>query len=153
MKELWIPGLSEMPDVTNVFDMMLLYQEQLDEVKNPDDTQSWHPLAIGALRALSASIKAMPFEDRQISVATDLAVLRNTEDMEKQWEVENVGLRGSLYDVNCIKMGAGALPAISLAMEVESFFDISDPDDSSLIFTSATAPINHVHYIKPDLAA
>ena len=105
------------------------------------------------MRALHAVIKNLSFEERQISVATNLALLKSTEDREKHWEVEDVGLRGALYDVDCIKRGAGMTPEIALALEVESYFTLADPDDSDLLFTSASAPINHVQYIRPDLAA
>jgi hypothetical protein len=151
MTELWIPNLNDTPDVTNVYDMMVLFQEQLDEVRTPDDIHSWRALAEGALRSLSRAIKEMPFEERQISVATNLALVKSVEEQDKMLEVANVGLRGSLYDVDCIKRGAGFQPELSLAMDVESFFPITDPSDGDFIFTTASTPIGKVQYIRPDI--
>lgn len=153
MSELWIPGLNEMPDVNNVYDMMLLYQEHLDEVSDPEDTHTWHSVAIGALRVLSTNLKEMSFEERQINVATNMAVMSNPEDESVQWRVEDVGLQGMLYDVHCIKLGRGAMPAIALGIDARSYFSIAEPEQAEAMFTTVTAPIAQVQYIEPVFAA
>jgi hypothetical protein len=153
MGELWIPGLNEMPDVANVYDLMLLYQEQLDTVSDPADIHSWHAVAIGALRVLSTTLQEKSFEERQVNVATNLAVVTSLEDESRQWRVEDVGLQGMVCDVQCIKLGRGAMPAIALGIDARSFFPMTDPDQKEPMFTSVTAPIAQVQYIEPVFAA
>ena len=149
MSELWIPGLDDTFDATNAYDMMLLFQEQFDKISDPADTDSWKPMAIGALRALGIAIKKMTFDERQINVATEFAVFQSTEDKSLHLEVENVGLRGSIDDVHCcVRLGDSLGPCIALGLDVESIYPIAHPEDGDLVLTTAVTPISKVHYIE-----
>ncbi len=147
VSDLWIPNLGE-TNVHNVYDMMLLYQAELDRVSNPEHIESWHGMAMSALRVLFAEIKAMSHEERQINVASEFVLMASTEDHTAHIQVENVGLRGRLDDVHCIKMGRTVMPAIALAIDVESVYPITNPDQGDLVLTAAVAPIAKVHYIE-----
>lgn len=153
MAELWIPNLNGNPDVENIFDMMLLFQEQLDSVADPADTASWQEIARLGLRSLAASLNALSFEERQVSVATNMAIVKSIEDAKTSWEVEDVGLRGSLDDIHCMKLGSAAMPAYALGIDVEAFFTIGDPADGDIIMTAAVTPIRHVQYVEQGFAA
>lgn len=148
MTELWIPRLEETYDVSNVYDVMLFFQDELDKVNSTEHAENWRDFAAGALKTLSYAIKNMSFEERQISVATNLAIMANTEDTTVRLKVENIGLRGTLQDAHCMTLSRTIPPSIALGMDVESFYPIDNPDDGGLVLTTAVTPIAKVHYIE-----
>lgn len=145
MTELWIPQPNKQPDVTNIYDMMLVFQEQIDkEIGKYAKIQQ----ATFALRALSMCLKQLPDEERQISVVTHLAVIDSTEEEGKGAIAEHVGLRGMIEDVHCINIGQRVPMSVSLGIDVISMFPPDSPDDDDLILSTAKAPISSVRYIE-----
>lgn len=149
--DLWIPNLEE-TNVHNIYDMMLVYQAKLDKVSDPEYIESWHGLAKNALRRLFMEIEAMSPEERQINVVTEFVLMTSTEDSTTHIPIENIGLRGRLDDVHCIKMGRTIMPTIALGLDVESVYPITNPDEGDLMLTTAVAPISKVHYIQREVA-
>src|SRR5690606_24941545 len=97
-------------------------------ISDPENEHTWHSVAIGALRSLAISLNSMSIEARQINVAANMVVMADPKNESRQWQVEDVGLQGMLYDVHCIKMGRGAMPAIALGIDTRSYFPMADPD-------------------------
>ena len=145
MTELWIPQPNKQPDIENLYDMMLVFQEQIDkEAARSAKIQQ----ATFALRALSVCLKQLPDEERQISVVTHLAVIDSTEEKGKGAIAEHVGLRGMIEDVHCINIGERVPLSVSLGIDVISMFPPDSPEEDDLVLSTAKTPINSVRYIE-----
>lgn len=145
MSEFWVPQPNKHPDVSNLYDMMVVFQEQLD--LTPGREAKIH-LAKLALRALASSLDSLTDEERQVSVVTGLAFIHSTEHDKQGAMVENVGLSGLIEDVHCVHMGETLPMAVSLGLDVVSIFPPDSPEDNDLILSIAKAPINSVRYIE-----
>ena len=147
MSELWTPRPYETQNVTNIFDMMMLYQEQLDSADTLATRQMYAQFAHTALKRM---LRRMPDADRNLMVVTDLTVIEEFDDQQQTAVIEQgVGLHGELLDVNCIQMPETEVPiALSLSMDVTSLFPVDDPDNLVALMNNAKAPISNVRYIE-----
>lgn len=145
MKELWIPQPNKHPDVTNLYDMMLLLQEQLDK---EDSREGKIQSATFALRALAHTLDSLSEDERQVSVVTGLAVIDSTHESGKGEIAEHIGLRGMIEDVHCINIGERLPLSVSLGLDVVSVFPESAPEENEYVLTTAKAPINRIRYIE-----
>lgn len=144
MSELWTPDTNKIPDVTNLFDMMLVFQEQLDNIADPS---AKFTAACIALRSLSATLRNTEAEEEQVVVATTLAVVGTDQPVSQVFR-QDVGLSGFVFDVDCISRGEYLAPSIAININAVSLHPAEDPDDLEYIMTTARAPINHVRYIE-----
>ena len=146
MSELWTPRPYETQNVTNIFDMMMLYQEQLDSA---DTVATRTMYARFAHTALKRMLGRMPHSERNLMVVTDLTVIEEFDDQQTAVIEQGVGLHGELLDVNCIQMPEAEVPiALSLSMDVTSLFPVEDPDNLVTLMNNAKAPISNVRYIE-----
>ncbi len=145
MKELWIPQPDKQPDVTNLYDMMLLFQEQLDKEQSMEGKIQ---CATFALKALSRCMETLSDNERQISVVTGLAVIDSTDRPGSGMIAEDIGLRGMIEDVHCINIGERLPLSVSLGIDVFSAFPEDSPEQDDLILSTAKAPIARVRYIE-----
>lgn len=145
MSELWIPQPDKTPDIENLFDMMLLFQEQIDGLEGRE-TKIYH--AMIALRALSVGLKRMDDDEKRITLVTGLAVIDDTEEAGKGGIVEHVGIDGLIEDVHCIQVGERVPISISLGIDAFTIFPSHDPEDADHVFSNAKTPISRVSYIE-----
>lgn len=145
MPELWIPQPDKHPNVENLYDMMMVFQEQLDNLSS--GTDKFH-MARVALKALSLGLKDMDEDLRQVAVVTDLAIIDRTSEVGKGDLVEGIGMRGMIDDVHCISIGDKLPMAVSLGLDIVSIFPHGSPDDVDYVMSNGKAPINKVHYVE-----
>lgn len=147
MSELWIPGTTEHPDPTNVFDMMELFQ---DEIKWQFDSEYRMVTAMNATRALSQTLKSMKPEERRVSVSTSFAVIDDTSQAELSGVIieHDVGVLGEVVDINCISIGARLPMSFALQMDIERIFPIDRPANDDIIFSTGNVPISRVAFIE-----
>lgn len=149
MSELWIPQQNKKPDITNIFDMMMVFQEKIDSVWEQD--AKIHEARI-ALRALAISLHYMDDDEKQITVVTGLAIIDDTEEEKKGSIVKEVGISGFIDDVHCIQVGATLPMAVSLGIETFTLFRANDPEAADIMLSNAKTPINSVRYIETHAA-
>lgn len=145
MPELWIPQPDKHPNVANLYDMMMVFQEQLDEVPYSEEKMT---IARTALRALSVGLQEMDDNARQVAVVTDLAIIDRTSQAGMGDMVKDIGLRGIIDDVHCVSVGEQLPWSVSLGIDVVSIFPHDNPDDIDYVLSNAKAPINKIHYIE-----
>jgi len=149
MSELWLPQSGNTPDVTNLYDMMLVFQEEVDSKEKREDkivTASF------AVRTLAKSLKELDEDQKQISLTTEFAILDSTEGKRSGIIARRVGMRGMLDDIHGVSLGKTLPLALTLGIDVVSIFPINEPDDVDYVMTNAKAPINKVHYIETHAA-
>lgn len=149
MSELWLPQPQNKPDVSSIYDMMLVFQEDLDSKETRDDKIV---AATFAVLTLAKCLRELDEDQKQISLTTELAILDGTEYPQKFNIVRSVGMRGMLDDIHGISMGSSLPLTISLGIDAISLFSIDEPDRVDYVMTNAKAPINKVHYIETHAA-
>lgn len=145
MSELWIPQPGKTPDITNIFDMMVLFQEKLDTIHDPVEKQVE---AIFALKALTVNLKSMDEDEKRITLVTDFAIIDDTEDKSKGGIVEAVGIDGLIDEVHCIQVNERLPWSVSLGLEAFTIFPAHDPESADIILSNAKTPIISVRYIE-----
>lgn len=76
MHELWTPRPDKHPDVSNIYDMMMVFQETLDA---HEDIKDKIKTAEFAIKALGRGLMLMDEETKQVSVVTNFVVLDSVE--------------------------------------------------------------------------
>ena len=148
MPELWVPKTNGEIDVTNMFDMMMVFQEQIDS--EPTEAGKFK-LAKHSVGLMCRLVEGLDDDAKFISLTTDLAMVDRSHDSERQIQ-EGIGLRGILDDVSGLKID-GSLPlTMSLGINVLDAFPMGEPDDFMRIPNSAITPITMVHYIETHAA-
>jgi len=145
MAELWIPEHGNTPDVTNLFDMMVFLQAEMNGIA-PEDQEDF---AVFGLKSLAACLHAMHPDERELTLVTDMAIIDSTEDKGHGAIVQRIGLQGTLDDVHCMRINP-SLPTLNytLGLDVVSVFPPDDPEDSDLLLGTGKAPIAKVNYIE-----
>lgn len=145
MSELWLPKSSSNPDIENVFDLMEVFQEGIENREAYEDKIM---LARQAAISLARIIKRLEDEQRAVCLETQLAVVRSTEHEDHHIVVKDVGVIGDLTDANVIQLGEHVPMSLAMELDVTHFFNPADPDESDIILTSGNVPITHVNYIE-----
>ncbi len=145
MSELWIPQPSKLPDITNIFDLMLVFQEQLDFEK---ESATKMLLAKTAVMSLARHVKELHVTERSISLVTDTAIVDTEPELTNGQRVDTIGIVGIMQDVHGISIGESLPLSISLDINVLRTFSVIDPDDQSYNLQTAITPISRVHYIE-----
>ena len=145
MKSLWVPSPNNYPDTHNLFDMMLVFQEQIDAI--PEPTQKI-PAARHALKLLGAEVDLLEEDTRQIVVNTKLVVIDSTVSPDKGAIIEDVGLQGFLDDVGYLSLGHHLKPSLTLDINVLSLFTANRVGENDYVLSMGRAPIDRVNYIE-----
>lgn len=145
MSELWTPQPNKHPDVTNLYDMMMVFQEKLDTY---DDHKLKIEEAKFAMKALGTSLSLMDDEVKQVSVVTSFVVLDSIDNDETGIITQDVGLNGILDDIHCIQIRNKNMVSVSLGIDVVTMFSTREPTELTYAMTNAKAPIDRVQYIE-----
>lgn len=148
MAELWTPQARELPDVANIYDMMMLFQDQLAVIEfEGGGKEQWFPVAAWGIVALARQLKGLSEDDRQVRVETNLTWMQSTDDPRINMPVKGCGIIGSFVDVHGVSHG-DSVPKISMAMEVESMYMLDEPDNVWPALTPSVTPITDVRAIE-----
>ncbi len=147
MTELWVPGTTLNPDPNNLFDMMEIFQSEIDRESS---RQRQINTAILAARSLAATLEKLSPEDKAVSLVAQFAIIDSMEHADSYMVVENVGMIGGIKDINCVSLGERLPLSISLNLDIEYLFPPSNPDDADLRLSTGNVPINRVSYIEQD---
>lgn len=142
MAEIWKPHPNKQPDVTNLYDMMLIFQEDLYTVW---DDQELERRAGNAAIKLARSLREISPQRRQVSLVADIAIVNESEEARI---LENIGVLGVVDDIYCISIADRLPMSLSLNIEVVNIFEALNPDEVSFAPTQAIVPIRHVNHIK-----
>lgn len=145
MSELWMPGPKLSVDVENVFDMMELFQQELDAIR---DREKKIRFGLHAATTLSYVIHRAAVDDLEISLSTDFAILQRTSERSYQEVLGAVGIVGRVVDANIISLGEVLPPSVAMEVDVEHVFNPSEPEETAAIFGSGNVPIGSVNYIE-----
>lgn len=145
MNERWIPQPEKHPDVGNIYDMMLVFQEQLDQAS--DHYSKMHEAKV-ALSALGHALDRLDDDKRQISMTTELALIDDTKVPNKGALVKNIGMAGLVDRIDVVKLGEHMPLSLSLGVDVMCLFPRHAPDELDYVVTGARTPIQNVHYIE-----
>lgn len=145
MPELWIPQPDKHPDITNLYDMMMVFQEDLFTVWDDHELER---RAGSAALMLARNLRAMPAELRDISLLTDIAIVDDGEENSDHRVVKDVGILGTIDDVYCISINDRLPMSLSLNLKVANVFEATDPDALSFAPSQAIVPIRHVRHIE-----
>lgn len=147
MSELWTPRPeNHYPDTANIYDMMMVFQEQLD---NGETEHSRIETARFAIVSLRSSLEEMASEARQVALTTEIAIFSNNQDAGTGALVQNVGMSGLIDNIHCIRAEDFSLPfALSLGVDAVNVFPIDEPEKSDCVVSNAKAPISRVRSIK-----
>lgn len=125
--------------------MMELFQSEIDQEHSHERQIN---LAIMAARSLAATLEELPGEERAVSLVAQFAIIDSVEQADTFAVVENVGMVGGIKDINCVSLGERLPLSVSLNLDIEHLFSVSDPDDGDLVLTTGNVPINRVDYIE-----
>lgn len=147
MSELWTPRPeNHYPDPTNIYDMMMVFQEQLDQ---GETVQSKIETARFAIVSLRSNLEEMAGEARQVTLATEVAIFSSNKDAGTGTLAENVGMNGLLDNIHCIRAEDQNLPfALSLGIDAVNVFPIDEPEKADCIVSNAKAPISRIRSIE-----
>lgn len=149
MTELWIPQPEKHPDITNVYDMMMVFQDELDKKEN---RKAQYNFAMFAVESLKIALDRLDMEERDVTVATRLALINSTEDEHTVIVARDIGMQGSVQTVDCVELEEYVPLSLSLGMDVMSVFPLYSPDDGDYLFSTARTPISKVDYIRTSAA-
>lgn len=148
MPELWKPNANNTIDVTNVYDLMMVFQDQIDGEPTPEAKFEAAQIAV---RCMARLVRGLDDERRQISFTSDLALVDEPKELHTEI-LQGVGVTGILDDVHGVTIG-GRLPlSMSLRVDVMNIFPMGEPIDKVLAPASVIAPISKVHYIETHAA-
>lgn len=119
-----------------------------DDLRTYEDRESRLFFAQEAAKSLALMVKDLNSTDRSVSLMTQLAVVRSTEDRDRHIVVEEVGVIGDISNVNVILMGEKVPTALALEMDITYFFKRESPEDTDNVFTLGNIPITHIEYIE-----
>lgn len=145
MSELWVPSTTDMPDPTNLFDMMELFQEEID---NQRTREARLQTAIMAAKSLAHTLRTQSFEDKSISLVTDFAIVDSIEEEGTGAVVRDIGIIGEIRDVNCISLGERLSLSVALALDIAYLFPPQDPSEGDMLLSTGNVPISKVRYIE-----
>jgi hypothetical protein len=148
MPELWKPNTNYTIDVTNVYDMMMVFQDQIDSEPTPEAKFEAAQIAV---RCMARAVRELDDDRRQISFTSDLALVDGSDEFDRDI-LEGVGITGILDDVHGITIGNRLPLSMSLHVDVMSIFPMGEPIDVGFVAASAIAPISKVHYIETHAA-
>jgi hypothetical protein len=148
MPELWKPNANYTIDVTNVYDMMMVFQDQIDSEPTPEAKFEAAQIAV---RCMARVVRELDDERRQISFTSDLALIDGSEEFDREI-LEGVGITGILDDVHGITIGDRLPLSMSLHVDVMNIFPMGEPIDTGFVAASVIAPISKVHYIETHAA-
>ena len=148
MPELWKPNANKKIDVTNVYDMMMVFQDQIDSELTPEAKFEAAQIAV---RCMARVVHKLDDERRRISFTSDLALIDGSEAFDREI-VEGVGVTGILDDVHGITIGDRLPLSMSLHVDVTNIFPMGEPIDAELVAAGVIAPISKVHYIETHAA-
>lgn len=149
MSELWVPSTTDMPDPTNLFDMMELFQEQIDQALT---REARFQTAIIAAKSLAHTLRSQSFEDKSISLVTDFAIVDSIEEEGSGEVMRDVGIIGEIRDINCISLGERLTLSVALALDIAYLFPPEEPEEAGLILSTGNVPISKVRYIERSAA-
>jgi hypothetical protein len=150
MSELWIPQPNKQPNVTNLYDMMVVFQEKIDHETDRESKLNSARFALHALAMCLEELKDDGYDE--ITVVSGLAIIDSTEDDGSLLLANDIGLRGNVSDVCCVQLESHVPVSLALGMEVMSVFPASSPDENGIILGTAKAPINNIRYIETQAA-
>lgn len=145
MSEVWTPDPKRNLDVSNLYDLMLIHQTQLEV----EPTRAGKvATAKFAEKALTTHLMRLPRQRREVEVCADLIVLEDRYTPGRAYYIDRVNVRGTVQDVHPFEGGEKLPLAIALGMEVESMCEEDFPDEAVMIPGIAHVPITTVRTIK-----
>jgi hypothetical protein len=145
MSELWIPEADKNPDLSNLYDLMTVFQEQIESIDSRDTKMYCAKIATVSLARI---LNRLPKGERRVSLKTDLAIVDAQEDISQGQIVESLGIIGTVQDIHCVSLSNIVPLSLSLDIDVVKTFDFNDPDVDSYIHSNAITPIHKVQYIE-----
>lgn len=145
MSELWIPSREDRAEVSSVFDLMLHFQNEIDAITHRNERLGMANIAIGALRR---KFNDLSESQREVTVVSDVAYIDSVEEEDTILVADNIGMSGSIADVQIFQVGESIPMSVSLALDVHTIFKRDSPEDRGALFGSAKAPIGLVQYIE-----
>lgn len=143
--ELWVPRPDAKPDINNLFDMMLVFQEEIDKKSDKESKLLEAHYAARALRSCLSNV----FESiDNLTVVTRMALVDSVEEASAGLLVENVGLHSQLETVQFTSMPPHMPGVLTLGLDVEAMYKTDSPDETDLVLRGATVPITQVEYIE-----
>lgn len=144
MLELWIPAANKKPDVGNIYDLMLTFQDHIDRAETHF---ARYECARFAVDALARASERLPEDSKEVTVLSRLALIDSTEKPGSLLLANNIGLRGTISNIQCVEIEQKIPLSLALKIDVLSVFKPENPDDSDYLLTTANAPISLVEYI------
>lgn len=142
MPSLWIPQSNKVPDVNNLFDMALVFQQTIVEQETQDDKIAAARLA---LESLGTHFNLMDKEERELSLETELALY--LPDQETMRMVYDIGMRGELSGISFMHIGNISV-GLTLGIETTETFSPRDPSSCEPTSMWLSAPIQAINYIE-----
>lgn len=142
MNELWVPETDKMPDIDNMYDMMLVMQEALIGMESIDDRIKHARFAIDAL---GAHFDRMEAERRSVALHAQTALYEHEEDSIRM--VYDIGIRGEISSIKYIQLHNMQF-GLSLAVDTSETFSPFDPDACEPTQLEMVTPITAVQYIE-----
>lgn len=146
MSELWTPDCDHAGIGThNLFNQLLRAQLQLNDISDDSDR---HNLADEYLRYFTPKFDERLQGRSEATVRSNLAIIDpDRPDQMSKHIVENVGLIGSINDIEYFELGRITL-GLCLNIDADYMFPDTSPDDSDMILRVVRAPISRVKSIE-----
>ncbi len=149
MSELWVPAFTENPDIDNIFDMTMLYQERLFQF---DDLASAEPHASIAINSLNAHVQTLTPRQKDLTVRTHGSIIESMANPDNRVFMDtDVGIQGKFKEVQPIPLKIGnGVPQYHLAiiLGIHKIFLGSSPDDVDQLTVEGAVPITMVDAIE-----
>lgn len=142
MSELWIPETDKVPNIDNMYDMMLVMQEALLGMESSDDRIKHARFAIDAL---GAHFDRMEAERRSVAMHAQTALYEHDEESIRM--VYDIGIRGEISSIKYVHL-ANLQFGLSLSVDTSETFSPLDPDACEPTQLELVAPITGVQYIE-----
>ena len=141
MPELWTPHSNNHTDVTNPFDMMVYYQ---DEINAADTNVRKQKIAKEAIEAISWHFIYLKDDLREVNISTSAGFIsENGNNFEELFDVEvqaRLNRIGSYGDDGIVK-------GLSLGMAAFSYVHPQEDSFPKIVMGSFATPVRHIRQI------
>ena len=149
MSELWTPTSNESTDVGNIFDMMLVFQDQLEVIGyEGGQKEQWYPVAMYAVQSLAHQLSLLSKKERMVQIDAEYAWVEAVAGLNAYVPYGEIGLRGELIDVHGSMEPGDRVPQISVALFAENMFSLEDPDLTTGLQMPAITPITKIRSVE-----
>lgn len=149
MSELWIPQTNQYPDVSNIYDIMMVFQDKIDEHEELESSIDDVRIAV---TCMSKAIHRLRADDKEVNVATRAAILDSVEEVENPVRIlqNDIGLAGTLLDVHAEPLELDGIYQyyLTLRMDVMSMYPLAEPTNGDFLLRQGSVPIIKVDYIE-----